>query len=109
MYMLMSSALNFCFNSYSGLLVMSYCTLHRKGGLCMLTHEFCVSRKGGTGGSGWGHPQGTVHTVAARPGCKMAMVGTGWANFCPGNMNKLGKCCSHLVEVYFRQGRLFGF
>ena len=31
----------------------------------MLTHRFCVSRKGGTGGGRWGHPQGARHMVAA--------------------------------------------
>ena len=25
-------------------------------------HRFCVSRKGGTGGGGWGHPQGDICT-----------------------------------------------
>ena len=33
---------------------MPYCALHR----------FCVSRKGGTGGGEWGHPQGAVHMAA---------------------------------------------
>ena len=27
-----------------------------------------------------GHPQGDMHMVAARVGCKSAMVGTSWAN-----------------------------
>ena len=31
-------------------------------------NELCVSRKGGTEGSGWGHPQGTVHIMVTRPG-----------------------------------------
>ena len=35
--------------------------------------RFCVSRKGGTGGGGWGHPQGGMHMVAARLGCQSAM------------------------------------
>ena len=35
-----------------------------------------MSRKGGTGGGGWGHPQGDMHMVAARLGCKSTMVGT---------------------------------
>ena len=34
---------------------------HRKDGLCALVHGFCVSRKNGTGGGGWGHLQGAVH------------------------------------------------
>ena len=36
---------------------------------------FCVSRKGGTGGGGRGHPQGDMHMVAARLSCQSAMVG----------------------------------
>ena len=40
-------------------------------------HRFCVSRKSGTGGGGWDHPQGDMHIVAARLGCQNAMVGSG--------------------------------
>ena len=29
--------------------------------LCVLVHGFRVSRKDGTGGGRWGHPQGGVH------------------------------------------------
>ena len=36
-----------------------------------------MSRKSGTGGGGWDHPQGDMHMVAARLGCQSAMVGTG--------------------------------
>jgi len=32
---------------------------------------FWVSRKGGTGGGGWGHLQGAVHMVAARLGFEL--------------------------------------
>ena len=39
-----------------------------------------TSRKGGTGGDGWGQPQGAVHIVAARLGCKRRMVGNVWAS-----------------------------
>ena len=35
---------------------------------------FCVSKKGGTV-DGWCHPQGAVHMVAARLGCKRAPDG----------------------------------
>ena len=31
------------------------------------------AEKGGTGGSGYGHPQGDMHMVAARLGCERAM------------------------------------
>ena len=44
----------------------------------MLACRFCVSRKGGTGGGGWGHPQGDMHTVAARLAVKESWVGLGW-------------------------------
>ena len=57
-------------------MVTSYCALRRKESLCTLACGFCVSRKSGTGGVGWGHPQGAVHMAAARLGCKRAMVGT---------------------------------
>ena len=51
------------------------------------------NRKGGTGGGGSGHPQGDIHIVAARLG---TMVGTRWANSCPGCMDRVRKY-SHLV------------
>ena len=54
-----------------------------------------MSRKGGTGGGGWGHPQGAVHMAAARLGCKRIMVGTGWANSWPGYMSRLRKHYPH--------------
>ena len=41
---------------HSALLVTSHCTLMRR---------FCMSRKGGTGGGGWDHPQGAVHMGGA--------------------------------------------
>ena len=50
-----------------------------------------------TGGGGLGHPHGAVHMVAARLGCKWAVVGTGWANSHPVCMNGLRKRYSHLV------------
>ena len=59
---------------YSALLVTSYCAVRRKDGLCVLVRGFSVSRKGGTGGRGWSHPQGDMHMVAARLGCQSAMV-----------------------------------
>ena len=55
---------------------MSYRAVHRKDSCCMLAQRFCISRKDGTGGDGWGHPQGAVHKVAARLGCNVAVVGT---------------------------------
>ena len=49
---------------------MSYCAVCRNDSLC-------ISKKGGTGVDGWGHPQGVVHMVAARLGCEEALVGSG--------------------------------
>ena len=63
---------------------------------CMLVRRFCVSRKGGTGGGGWGHPHGAVHMAAARLGFQRTIVGTGWANSQPGYMSRLRKHYSHL-------------
>ena len=54
-----------------------------------IVSQFCVNRKGGTGGSGWGHPQGDMHMVVARLSYQSAMVGTVWANSCPGCMDRL--------------------
>ena len=47
------------FKPYSALLVTSYCALRRKDSLYALCARFYLSRKGGTGGGGCGHPQGT--------------------------------------------------
>ena len=62
------------------------------------------------GGVGWGevgHPQGAMHLAAARPGCKRAMVGTGWTNSCAGCMNRLRKRYSHLVGGSISGGKSF--
>ena len=63
---------------------------------------FCVSRKGGTGGGGWGRPQGDLHMVAVVAVCRNALVGTGWSNSCLVRTNRLRKHCSHIVESSFR-------
>ena len=52
---------------------------------------------GRTGGGGWGHLQGDMHMVAARLGCQNAMVGTVWANSCPGCVDRLRKHYSYLA------------
>ena len=39
-----------------------------------------------------------MHMVAARLGCRNTMVGSGYANSCPGCMDRLRKHCSHLVR-----------
>ena len=58
------------------------------------------AEKGGTGGGGWGQPQGDIHMVAARLGCERAMVGTGWATSSH-RMDRLTKHHSHLVQGWF--------
>ena len=49
-----------------------------------------------------------MHRVAARLGCQSAMVGTGWANSCPGCMDRLRKRYSltHLVGGSFLAGKV---
>ena len=85
----------------SALLVTSHCALCRKDSLRVLACGFCVSRKGGTGGGGWDHPQGDMHMVAARLGFEKAMVGTGRATSRPDCMDRLKKHYSHHVEGRF--------
>ena len=46
-----------------------------------------------------------MHMAAARLGCQSAMVGTGWANSCPGCMDRLRKRYSHLVAGSFLAGK----
>ena len=43
--------------------------------------------------------------VATRLSCKSVMVGTVWANSCPGCMDRLRKCYSHLVGGSFLAGK----
>ena len=83
-------------------MIILYCTLRRIDSLCMLARRFCVSRKIGTGGGGWGHPHIAVHMAAVRLSCKSNMVGTGWANSPPGYMSRLRKCYSHLLWGSFQ-------
>ena len=85
---------------YSALLFMCIilCTAQKRY-LCTLVCRFCISRKGGTGGAEWGHPQGDMHVVAAGLGCKRTMVATRLANFHLGCMKELRKCYSPLVGV----------
>ena len=65
----------------------------------------CVSRNGGKGGVEWDHPQADMHIMAARLGCQSTMVGTRWANSCPGCMNRHRKHYSHLVGGLFLVGK----
>ena len=55
-----------------------------------------MSRKGGTGGGGWGHPQGAMHMVAVVAGCRNGLVG--WANSCLG--------CTNVVRKRSNEGSL---
>ena len=50
--------------------------------------------------------QGDMHMVAARHGCQSAIVGVWWANSCPGYMDRLRKCYSHLVGGLFLAGKV---
>ena len=75
--------------------------MHRKDSLCMLVRRFCISRKDGTGGGGWGHLQGDMHMLAAVGVCRNALVGTGWSNSYLVCTNSLRKHCSHLVGSSF--------
>ena len=68
---------------------------------------FCISRKGGTGGGGWGYPQGDLHMVAVVAVCRNALVGTGWSNSCLVCTNRLRKHCSHIVESSFLAVKAF--
>ena len=54
-------------------------------------HEFCMSRKGGIGGGGWGHLQGDMHMVVIVAGYRNALVGTGCANSCHACTNVVSK------------------
>ena len=47
-----------------------------------------------------------MHMVAARLGCQSAMVGSGWANSCPGCMDRLRKRYSHLIGGSFLAGKV---
>jgi len=62
-----------------------FITLHaaRKRYSLLSWRGFCISRKGGTEGSGWGHPQGDMHMVATRLGCEKTMVVTRLGQFSP--------------------------
>ena len=58
-------------------------------------------QKGWDRGRWVGSPQGDMHMVAARLGCQYAVVGTGWANSCPGCMERFRKHDSHVVGGSF--------
>ena len=60
-----------------------------------------MNRKSGTGGDGWGHPQGAVHMVAVVAVCRNTLVGTGWSNSYLACTNRLRKHYYHLVGSSF--------
>ena len=66
-----------------------------------------LSRKDGTGGGGWGHPQGDLHMLAVVAVCRNALVGTRWSNSCLVRTNGLRKHCSHLVGSSFLAVKAF--
>ena len=43
--------------------------------------------------------------MIAMPGCKSIVVGTRWANSCPGCMDRLKECYSHVVGSSFLAGK----
>ena len=75
--------------------------MRRRDSLCALACWFFMSKKGGTGGGGWDHPQRAVHMVAARLGFETAMVGTRRATPHPDCFDRLRKHYSHLAEGWF--------
>ena len=66
--------------THKTLLIMSYCAA-----------QVLRQQKGWDRGRWVGSPQGAVHMVAARLGCKRTMVGTSWVNSRPGCMSRLRK------------------
>ena len=67
-------------------------------------HCFCASKNGGTGEVG-GVTRRVLWTLQLLDLAVKAMVGTGWDNSCPGCMNRLRKCYSHLVVGSFLVGK----
>ena len=53
---------------------------------------------------GWGHPQDGLYMVAVRLGNQRAMVGTDWANSCPGCTNRPRK--KHYSHLFFPAGKV---
>ena len=47
-----------------------------------------------------------MHMAGARLGCKKTMVGTEWANSCPGGTNSPRKDYSHLLGGSFLAGKV---
>ena len=65
----------------------------------MVTSYCVVSRKGGTRGGGWCHPQGDmyVHMATVVAGCRNGFVVTRWANSCLGCTNVVREHYTYLV------------
>jgi len=79
-------------------LVTSYCALCSKESLSTLEHRFCLSRKAGTGGGGWGLPG---HLAAARLEHGLYWVG----QFFPGCIAKQALKTLHSSHRGFISGR----
>ena len=93
------------FKTHSALLVTSHSTLRRKESLHADT-QVLRQQKGWDRGGGWCHLQGAVHMAVASLGCERAMVGSEWANSCPGCTNGPRKHYSYLLECSFLAGKV---
>ncbi len=67
-----------------------------------LGDRFCVSRKGGTRGGGWVHPQGENGVVQPWMGHRKPLLGAGWAVSLVFCMNGCRKQPCHLVGPPFQ-------
>jgi len=62
---------------------------------------FCVNRKGGTGGGGWGQLKGANSMAVFRLSIGYTLVGTGWATSLLLFTNRLKKKVFHLIGPTF--------
>ena len=71
-------------------------------GVIRFEDRFCASRKGGTGGGGWGHRSGWQCCMAAvAAGYRKVLVSAGWPVLLLSCTNKRRKWCFHLVGTPF--------
>ena len=63
--------------------------------------RFCVSRKGGTGGGGWVHPEAANSMAVSGLTCRKALVGTGMAISVLFGINRLRNKPSYIVGPPF--------
>ena len=74
---------------------------------CFVGGEFCVSRKGGTGGGGWVHPKGANSMAASGLVFRSDLVGTGRAISILFGINGVRNQRSHLVGPPFPESTPF--